>query len=491
MNIAEYIKNRGKVTVQNPNYNPKSKKNKEPQFIEVPNLEPTTGFFSEGAQKEAENRIYVPEKEVDKYARHGIQWNAYEANNGSLDRQLADAQGAFTKFGNGLAQALVSEIGLGTLRGFSDLIDVVGQAIGASDKDYTNPISAKLEEWQDKFNNEVAPIYTTPGVDISNGGLTDMGWWASNMPSIMSSLTLLIPSMAVTKGVSLIGKGIKATTAAQKIGKTSKNVSSWLSRATKLDKSKRIERLAKSWNTTKAIETRKMMAESALSGTLSRTMENYQEARQTYTDMYKDASNRLNEMSDEEYADFLQKNQETIGQDVDTTDRDEVAKAVARKSADETFKLDFANTAFDIWQIYALRNMPFKGFRSQPNRASVNVANKNSIRYAGMSVEEKAAAVAARSKFDKARETTWNYIKGSATAIGAQASEGVEEAVNYIAQQEGMNLGHVMLGMEDQSDFWDYRLEKYANAAELWESAFWGLMGGVVFIEPEELSKLQ
>ena len=481
MNIAEYIKNRGKVTVQNPNYNPKSKKNKEPQFIEVPNLEPTTGFFSEGAQKEAENRIYVPEKEVDKYARHGIQWNAYEANNGSLDRQLADAQGAFTKFGNGLAQALVSEIGLGTLRGFSDLIDVVGQAIGASDKDYTNPISAKLEEWQDKFNNEVAPIYTTPGVDISNGGLTDMGWWASNMPSIMSSLTLLIPSMAVTKGVSLIGKGIKATTAAQKIGKTSKNVSSWLSRATKLDKSKRIERLAKSWNTTKAIETRKMMAESALSGTLSRTMENYQEARQTYTDMYKDASNRLNEMSDEEYADFLQKNQETIGQDVDTTDRDEVAKAVARKSADETFKLDFANTAFDIWQIYALRNMPFKGFRSQPNRASVNVANKNSIRYAGMSVEEKAAAVAARSKFDKARETTWNYIKGSATAIGAQASEGVEEAVNYIAQQEGMNLGHVMLGMEDQSDFWDYRLEKYANAAELWESAFWGLMGGVVF----------
>ena len=477
MNITEYIKNKGKIVVQNPNYNPKSKKNKEPQFIEIPNLEPTTGFFSEGAQKEAEERIYVPEKEVDKYGKHGIQWNQYEANNGSLDKQLADAQGAFTKFGNGLAQALVSEIGLGTLKGFSDLIDWVAQGISVSDKDYTNPISAKLQEWQDKFNNEVAPIYTTPGVDISNGGLTDMGWWASNMPSIMSSLTLLLPSVAATKGISLIGKALKATRAGKAATNITKNVASWTSRATKLNQSK----LAKTWNTTKAIETRKMMAESAMSGTLSRVMENYQEARQTYTDMYKEASNSLSQMSDEEYADFLQKNKETIGQDVDTNDRDEVAKAVARKSADETFKLDFANTAFDIWQIYALRNIPFKGFRSQPNRASVNVANKNSIRYAGMSVEEKAAAVAARSKFNKARETSWNYIKGSANAIGAQASEGVEEAVNYIAQQEGMNLGHVMLGMEDQSDFWDDRLEKYANAPELWESAFWGLMGGVVF----------
>ena len=187
MNIAEFIKNRGKTVVQNPNYNPKSKKNKEPQFIEIPNLEPVTDTFSEGAQQEAENRVYTSAKEVEKYTNHGLQYNLYEANNGSLDKQLAEAQGAATKFGNGLAQALVSEVGLGTIKAVSDLVDWIGQGIGVSDKDYTNPVSAKLQEWQDKFNNEVAPIYTTPGVDISNGGLTDMGWWASNMPSIIKA----------------------------------------------------------------------------------------------------------------------------------------------------------------------------------------------------------------------------------------------------------------------------------------------------------------
>lgn len=475
MDVAEFLKNKGLSTVKNPNYNPRSKKNKQPPFIQVQDLSGEDNDpFMPAVQKDIAEGYKVSSDAIKKYTDHGISYNRVSP---SLDAELAQTQGAFTKLGNGLAQALVSEVGIGTVKAFSDLIDWVAQGISVSDKDYTNPVSAKLQEWQDKFNNEVAPIYTTPGVDISNGGLTDMGWWASNMPSIMSSLTLLLPSTMATKGIGLLGKAVKATKLGRGIGSVGKNVTSWAARATKLNQSK----LAKSWNTTRAIETRKAVAENAMSGTLSRVMENYQEARQTYTDMYKEASNSLSQMSDEEYADFLQRNQNTIGQDVNTDDRNEVAKAIARKSADETFKLDFANTAFDIWQLYALRNMPFKGFRKQPNRASVNVANKNSIRYAGMSVQEKADAIAARSKWAKGREHAWNYIKGSANAIGAQASEGVEEAVNYIAQQEGMNLGHVMLGMEDQSDFWDDRLEKYADAPELWESAFWGLMGGVVF----------
>lgn len=477
MDIFELMQNRGTKEVPNPKYNKKTK-NREPATIKVPDSMPKDDAALRFALQGMMSEKSIEAKDTEKYRKHGINFS-YTAPN--LDKQLADTQGAFTKFGNGLAQALVSEVGLGTLRGFSDLIDWIGQGIGASDKDYTNPVSSKLEEWQEKFRNEVAPIYTDPNVNISNGGLLDMGWWASNMPSIMSSLTLLIPSMAATKVISSIGKAARATKLAEGISNTTKNVASWTARATKLDQSKRVQKLANSLNSTRAIETRKAMVESGISGSLSRVMENYQEARQTYTDMYKDASDRLNQMTDTEYAEFLEKNANTIGEDVDTTNRYEVAKAIARKSADETFKLDFANTAFDIWQIYALRNMPFKGFRKQPNRASVNVANKNSIRYAGMTVEEKAAAVAARSKFEKGREHAWNYIKGSANAIGAQASEGIEEAVNYIAQQEGMNLGHVMLGMEDQSDFWDDRLEKYANAPELWESAFWGLMGGIVF----------
>ena len=47
---------------------------------------------------------------------------------------------------------------------------------------------------------------------------------------------------------------------------------------------------------------------------------------------------------------------------------------------------------------------------------------------------------------------------------------------------EGMNLGRVLLDDKeaDKSGF-DNRLSKYLNSGGLWDSAFWGVMGGVVF----------
>ena len=415
-----------------------------------------------------------PEKYTDLGLKPSVQLLKAQEN-GSLDKIMADAQSAKSKFVNALEQTLVSEIGIGTIKAISDLVDAVGQIVGASDHDYNNPVSRKLDEWQETFKNEVAPIYTTPGVNISNGGLTDAGWWASNMPSIASSLTLLIPSTGATKLLGWAGKGaVRGTRTATK----------WAARASKLND---VEKAQKAYAATRAAmelstgtkATLNMMGYVGTNALLSRTMENFQESRQVYDDMYEEASTSLNQMTDEEYNDFLKRNAITL-EGVDTSNKDEVAKAVAIKSADETFKDDFSNVVFDAIEIYALRNLNFKGLRNQQSRASLRRKHLDSIKYPGMSDAEIAVEKAKRSFWEKSTEKAEDWFIGGRTAIAGQLSEGVEEAVNYVAQQEGMNLGHVMLGNADDSVF-AKRMAEYAKAPELWESAFWGLAGGVVF----------
>ena len=422
-----------------------------------------------GAAREGASRAYSVDKDLaKKYNEYGLVWTPREYYNGSLDVQLADVQSNWAKFGNALAQTLVSEIGIGTLLGFSDLFDAVGQAVGWSDHDYQNPVSRKLEEWQEAFRNEVAPIYSRPGSGFENG--TDFGWWMQNIPSIASSLTLLIPAAGTTKVLSMAGKAaVRGTRAGAK----------WLRGANRLEN---LERANKGIHlSSRTVETGKLFAKNATTAALSRTMENFQESRQVYNDMYTDVAQRLTNMDNDEYQTFIEGNQQAL-EGVDVTNKDEVAKAVARNAADTTFKIDYANTVFDIIQLYALRNVAFHGFRNTKLSADARRLDKNARRFAGKysTMGELEELVAKQSLKRKAADKVGDFLYTGRTVFAAEASEGVEEAVNYIAQQEGMNVGKTMLGMEANTVFSD-RLHQYMKAPELWESAFWGLAGGVVF----------
>ena len=170
------IFNAGGTVIKNPNYK-KGKKNTQPEYITVSDL--NSGVKPEGsliadiaynAAAQGNQDILGRGKELDKYVKHGLTPNDWE----NLDKQLVEQQSALSKFSNAFAQAIVSEVGLGTLKGFSDLVDLVGQATGISDGDYTNPVSQKLEEWQEEFRN-YAPVYSNPDLNMSNGGLTDAG----------------------------------------------------------------------------------------------------------------------------------------------------------------------------------------------------------------------------------------------------------------------------------------------------------------------------
>lgn len=112
---------------------------------------------------------------------------------------------------------------------------------------------------------------------------------------------------------------------------------------------------------------------------LQRIMENYQESGQVYSELLPKSTETINNMSDEEYAAFVDKNKDVL-EGVDTTNKEDVAKRITKASADRTFKIDMFNGIFDAFQMYGLRNI--SRFMNAPMRA-VRRKHLNSIKYAG------------------------------------------------------------------------------------------------------------
>lgn len=460
----------------------KSKKNNQPKTILTTNPQ-KGGLVDSFYNANPDNFVF---DNANKYINYGITPNKVAPN---LDKDLAEAQSNFTKTFNALGQALVNETILGTIKTVPDLFDAITNGIFQSDGDYQNPISNKLQEWQDYFRNEVAPIYSDPERnDIYNGGLTNWGWWTSNAPSVISSLTLLLPSTGIIKGIGYIGKLAKTSKLVSMTRNGIKGIAG-IDRA--INSNRELNALQKGIN--KIIGSNGIVVgsdvESAASrfasiggnALLQRTMENYQEAQGVYKDMYNEAYDNLNKMNAQQYQAFINKNPELL-QDTDTNDKEAVARRIAKKSADTDFLMNYSNIVFDVIQMYGLRNM-WKGIRnSDAGSAAVSRAARLEKLKVGKTAEEFEKYYANIGKMKKAGWWIKDHAKAEKLVIAGELSEGIEESVNYISQMEGMNVGKLLLNEQDadHSPF-DNRLQKYLKSGGLADSAFWGVLGGVVF----------
>lgn len=467
----------------------KSKKHPSPKILNsldpIKIAELTTGFadreINEGLTS---GKVLTNQADkADQLRHYGVTPNASIVD---VDKVLAESQGNLRKLGSAVSQAVVSEIGLGTVRGAADLFDLIGNVVtgNAANNDYTNPVSEKIQEWQDYFNTEVAPIYADPNLDITNGGLTNFGWWASNMPSIMSSVTLLLPSTAATKGLQWLAKA----SAASKLGTATRN---GIKALVGIDRalSKEGRTLNKFQQEVKTLVDAPInglgartgrFVETGLNATLSRTMENYQEAQGVYSDVFNTATDTLNKMTPQEFTEFVNKNQDIYNEaGGDNASKEDIARVIAQKSANQDFLTNYVNIGSDILQLYGLRNM-WKGLKNGVSSSTLTSAARNARRTLGKTPEEIAEMEAKQSFLKKAGQKIIDKALDEKTVIAGELSEGLEEAVNYISQMEGTHLGNVYLGLENDSAF-DDRLQKYMRSGGLWDSAFWGVMGGVVF----------
>ena len=460
--------------VPNPAY---SKGNGQPKFLITsdPKYAPSTSadMFFEAAKRGDLNRIGNVE-DFEKYINYGI--TPREGDNfDDYQRNLADYQSILAKATNSLVQT-ISEATLGTGKAFADLFDLVTLAQMRENSDYQNPISTQLEAWQKQIR-EATPIFQDPDVNITNGGLFDSGFIFNGLPSVVSSLTLLIPSKAVsyglTRGASWITR--KGLTFARNIERAHK--------AAQLgDAAEGASRVAKvnAYINGPASQTAKNIIDYGIGGLTSRLLENYQEGRQTFDEAKPVYTEILNNMSPEERNRTINKLRGEYGDDAaDWGSNEDVANLVARKAADETFKIDMVNVFSDIYQMYAIGKVgrAING----PSRSALNRLNKFNIKTAGMSKEAVDKVLASRTGWQKFADRATDVVLGGKSAVLSELSEGVEEAVNYIAQEEGFHYGKVLLDQEAQEDLFSDRLTDYMVSPKLWDSAFWGLAGGVIF----------
>lgn len=442
MDVLKFLQGGNKTP--NPEYNPKTKKG----AIQPPTLvdyNPGTSISDRGRghlfSRIAGQSYNLNQYDIDKYAPYDVYVNPVDDPE-KLDKERAVNQSNWEQ-GLRMIGQIGNEITVGTAIGFADLADAFYNMVSNSPNDYQSEISSELESLKESINERLAIYRENPNAAFDIG---DFAWWASNAPSIASSLTLMVPSTGLAKGVSLLGKGIKFNKLANKMANA-------------------INMTQKSRAITGKI------AEAAAIGVPSRYLENYQEARQTYNDIEDYSKTQLANMNDKQREEFYNNNPKYK----DMSD-EEVAKDIAKNSADITFAEDWANVLFDVWQVYSLKNL-WKNALSG-NTTSSRLRNLNTA--FNSNIDDAAAITNALSN-----KTTKQAITSTLKDVGddilhgvrAEWTEGVEEAINYIASQDGLYNGKKVF----DKDIPQQTIKDYLQDPMLWEQAFWGALGGVTF----------
>jgi hypothetical protein len=455
MDIIKFIKDG--ATVPNPNYKKGAKKG----LSSLPVL-PTNNIEDVRDPTDASARVISEQNygltylqdEAERFSKNKAFINPINSRE-ELEFERAKGQPVLEQLGNMLGQAVANEVVLGTIRGFSDIYDFLANIGNEENNDYTNAVSRQIEDWQNAVKDKLT-IYTK--YNDEGFHFNDFGWWMNGAVSTASTVSLMLPGLGVSKGVGLLGK----------IG----NVSGKLGKLTR----KGIRAVAGAKNTGRIFHTAKGFGEIGGMAFLSRTAENYQEAREVYNNVYNTALQQISNLDDAGRAKFYEINPEFVG-----LSDEEAAKEIASVSAGDTFKNDYWMLLMDIPQFKALSPLwKGTGLASKATTRAVRKANNEMIaKLTGRSAKEIAADQAAkRATSSSVLERIGNAGKNLWTSTeGLMLGEGVEEGFQGIQTARGEERGEMFFNPILSRK----QLADYLKDESIWEQAFWGVAGGLLF----------
>lgn len=403
------------------------------------------------------------EEEYHSLAKYGAEPNRYQSRE-ELETLRAKNQSAWKQAGNALGQTIGTVIG-DTVGGMGMLVDIATAGI-LDDKPFSNFITRAGDSISNYVRDDLFPIYReNPDKAFDMNDFS--GWFFSQVPSIASSLSLMIPGTLLTKGVGAVGKGVAA------LGRSSSKVSramNWAKKATKLDNVYRANRL-------------KIIANDGITAIGMRLGENYQEARGVAEQIEGEALSLFTGMSDEEFQNWLDNNPDVASEAKERT-KEEAALIIADKAAMRNFGYNAGNVFFDYMQLRAVNKA-----LGQVNRAitprirySQNQA-LDRIASTGMESASQTLGQAAKGTIKDFAGKINRFVNSSENLLLSELSEGIEEAINYVGQEEGTLYGRYLLGQAEQYNgavSLD-RIEKYLQNPQLYNAALWGVIGGVTF----------
>ena len=406
-------------------------------------------------------RFIAPLQNLDEsYTSRGIYPNIIDTQ-ADYDRQRAESQSAIEQLSNMAVQLVGNEVVLGMALGVSNLVDMavnIGKDEG--EDNYTNPVSLAIENIQNDIRNRFAIYQRDPNAAFALG---DLGWWANNAVSVGSTLSLMLPSMGIAKGLSMLGR----------VGNAGRRASKFLAKASKFKNPVGTDKIRGLASRVRSIEEGIKIGTTAL---LSRTMENYQEAREVYNHTHERVLDRLKNMTEEERVEFIRTNPDFKDKDDET-----IANIIANRSADVTFRNDYAMLLFDMMQFKGIMGIKKLGMpaKNTPTSARIRIENRNAAKRLLGVTEDKLEDVG----FISRQKEAFRYLIANPakslynTALGLELSEGIEEGFQGIQSEKGKEV----LEKTFDKRFTERDIVSYLTDPHIYEQAMWGVIGAKVF----------
>lgn len=379
-----------------------------------------------------------------------------------LNKNKAKNQSAFTQALHSLAQIGYNEAFLGTLLGFVDLYDAAANKIIQSraekngqevENDYSSVAAKALTDAQDRARERLAIYRENPdkAFDIS-----DFGWWADNFVNVGSTLSLMIPASVGSKALSLVGKATRLDRGVLAASRMIANAGNRIAKG---------ERLL--FRPTAFANEVGAFTKAGTAAFLSRTAENYQEARETRKAVYDKALSDFASLSDAEREDFFKRNPDMIGKS-----EEDIANHLANIAAGNTFRDDYWMLAMDFLEYRTLGKMLQGNLKGAPT-ARARIAQRNLT--AQLAGKETLEQYSTRNLLKEWGKYTIEHPADILKSI--PFNEAVEEGFQGIVQEKSKEYADLFM----HPDTSIRTLNSYLQDPHIWEQAFWGVMGGTVF----------